>query len=198
MIKLIHNLMFLISVYQFFHMEFCIPYYSIVLFLWIIYKNECVISFYDKVNNIDGYKLGDNGTTPDLFVSDIDFRIDRILCIVVIPIYYYILTKDLFSSMLLFINIFTCASNIWFCNEFLKTRFRYILIPLMMYVMTNSNLIKSKTVNVLFFIGIAISLSLMIYTLLNYNNENEIFEISIIGIVSLIYLLYTNVKNIIN
>lgn len=199
MIKLLHNLMIIVTIYQYFHKEFCIPYYTMIAFMWIIYKNECIISFFDKIKTSSNYQIGDNAyNTPDLIINSWNFfRFDRLLNIIVIPIHYYFITKDIFISILLFIinSILVIENNIF--KSFLQSRYRYIFLPIMIYIMTNNNLIKNNLINIMYNIMILFGIFVVIYTYKKYDNQNDLFEMTIIGLLSLIYLQYINISKLI-
>ena len=146
MFHILHNLMTITTAYMFFNKKFCIPYYTCITLLWIVYKNECIISFFDKVKINKNYSIGENGySTPDLVWSKLNsFRFDRILSILAIPLYYYLITKNVIKSISLALILILLLIENKIFYKITTSRFRYILLLIIFSIMTDNNLnIKS-------------------------------------------------------
>lgn len=194
MFNILHNIMTITTAYQFFNKDFCIPYYTSIVLLWIIYKNECIVSFFDKVKINKNYNIGDNGySTPDLIWSKLNaYRIDRLLSVILIPLYYYLITKSIPKSIILaLILIILLTDNNQLFFYITTSRFRYILLFFILIIMTDNNLNKNLIVN-LYNILLPISFLLILYTFFKYNYQKDIHEMTIVAILSIIILLFKN------
>lgn len=193
MFHILHNLMTITTAYMFFNKNFCIPYYTCIILLWIIYKNECIISFFDKVKLNKNYSIGENGySTPDLLWSNLNsFRFDRILSIIVIPLYYYLITKNIIKSIsLALILILLLIENKIFHN-ITTSRFRYLLLLVAFSIMTDNKL-DIKFIKTIYNFLLSISIILITYTFLKYRYQKDIKEMTTIGIVTILAILLKN------
>lgn len=193
MFHILHNLMTITTAYMFFNKKFCIPYYTCITLLWIVYKNECIISFFDKVKINKNYSIGENGySTPDLVWSKLNsFRFDRILSILAIPLYYYLITKNVIKSISLALILILLLIENKIFYKITTSRFRYILLLIIFSIMTDNNL-NIKSIKMLYNILLPFSIMLITYTFFRYNNQKDINEMTIIGISSILIILLKN------
>ena len=193
MFHILHNLMTITTAYMFFNKKFCIPYYTCITLLWIVYKNECIISFFDKVKINKNYSIGENGySTPDLVWSKLNsFRFDRILSILAIPLYYYLITKNVIKSISLALILILLLIENKIFYKITTSRFRYILLLIIFSIMTDNNL-NIKSIKMLYNILLPFSIMLITYTFFRYNNQKDINEMTIIGIVTIFAILLKN------
>ena len=193
MFHILHNLMTITTAYMFFNKKFCIPYYTCITLLWIVYKNECIISFFDKVKINKNYSIGENGySTPDLVWSKLNsFRFDRILSILAIPLYYYLITKNVIKSISLALILILLLIENKIFYKITTSRFRYILLLIIFSIMTDNNL-NIKSIKILYNILLPFSIMLITYTFFRYNNQKDINEMTIIGIVTIFAILLKN------
>lgn len=190
MFSLIHNLMIIPSIYQFFDWEFSISFYLFLLIQWYINKNECILSYYHKKNKDQNYLLGDKyDDVSDLFVSKLSFfnkfKLDRILYLLLIPHFYFYITKKKINSILLFLIIITCYTF----DNITSSRKRYFFLIILIYLATDDALISNEYINkcfqILTFSNIIVS-SIIFY---KFKNEKNIFEIILINVLTYTYIL---------
>ena len=191
MFHILHNLMTITTAYMFFNKKFCIPYYTCITLLWIVYKNECIISFFDKVKINKNYSIGENGySTPDLVWSKLNsFRFDRILSILAIPLYYYLITKNVIKSVSLALILILLLIENKIFYKITTSRFRYVLLLIIFSIMTDKNL-NIKSIKILY--NILLPFSIMLITFFRYNNQKDINEMTIIGISSILIIFLKN------
>jgi len=186
------------TIYQYFNKHFSIPWLSNIVFLWIIYKNECILSFFEKKYKNPNYKMGDNvSSTPDLkwkefLVQNNIFIIYKLLNLTLIPYYYYLITKNITKTIIFATILIICSSNNIIFNNFITSKFRYILLPFFMYTMNDINILNKSDMIIVYNIMNTAGIGLVIYTFNNYKDEGDILEMSIFAITCLIYSLYVN------
>ena len=193
MFHILHNLMTITTAYMFFNKKFCIPYYTCIVLLWIVYKNECIISFFDKVKINKNYSIGENGySTPDLVWSKLNsFRFDRILSILAIPLYYYLITKNVIKSISLALILILLLIENKIFYKITTSRFRYILLLIIFSIMTDNKL-DIKFIKAIYNFLLSISIILITYTFFKYRYQKDIKEMTIIGIVTILAILLKN------
>ena len=193
MFHILHNLMTITTAYMFFNKKFCIPYYTCIVLLWIVYKNECIISFFDKVKLNKSYNIGENGySTPDLVWSKLNsFRFDRILSILLIPLYYYLITKNIIKSisLALLLTLLLVENKIFY--KITTSRFRYFLLLIAFSIMTDNKL-DIKFIKIMYNLLLPISIMLIAYTFFKYRYQKDIKEMTIIGIATILAILLKN------
>lgn len=197
--SLIHNIFGVLVTYRYFDKKFAIVYQILVLLIWLIYKNECICSYYYKKKINPEYKLGDKPSdTSDLtlFRNEItDLILYKIFPGIIIPYFYYQITNDLKKTITLVVLIFITYIKDKFCTDFLKSDYRYITVFILGYLATDTNLIKDNKINFLMSKG-TISVALMLlYTHLFYDIEG-INGMTLIGSTVCSYIFYKyNIKN---
>ena len=190
MFSLIHNLMIIPSIYQIFDMEFSISFYLFLLIQWYINKNECILSYYHKKNKDSNYLLGDRyDDVSDLFVSKLSFfnkfKLDKILYILLIPHFYFYITKKKINSILLSLIIITCYT----LENIMSSRKRYIFLVILIYLATDNVLISNKYINVSFKIFTFLNIFTSSVIFYKFKNEKNIFEIILINVLTYTYIL---------
>lgn len=195
--SLIHNIFGILVTYRYFDRKFAIVYQILVSLIWLIYKNECICSYYYKKNVDPEYKLGDNPyDTSDLtlFRNDItDLLLYRIFPGIIIPYFYYQITNDIKKTFTLLVLIFITFVKDKFYIDFLKSDYRYLIVFILGYLATDTNLIKDSKINFFMSKGTICVVLLLIYTHLFYDIEG-INSMTLIGSTVCSYILYKYTK----
>lgn len=196
---LLHKLFLMVAQYRYLDNKFCVLYFLLIMSSWIIYKNECIISYYWKHKNYDNYKLGDDPhDVSDLGLKDnyLTLFFYDLMKVIITPYLFYKITGDVKSMLLYQTVIFLTLSNKEYSNYFFKTRFRYILLVVVCYLITNKIFINDNYMNMIVKIGSLILTGLIIYTYNNYKNIiDDLDEISYVGILQIAYILGKFIKN---
>ena len=194
MYKFLHNLMIPFTIYQLFDWRFSIPYFTSILLSWYIYKNECVLSYLYKKNKDINYYIGKNGfDTSDLIISSTNFnylRIDILFYTLLVPYIYYTITKNVTKSILLgLITLITFIDN-EHSNNLMKSRYRYILVVLLLYIITDTSILNNKYITDIFKILIFIGIFLTLLTFYKYRKYEDLNEMTIVGLLAYIYMIF--------
>ena len=195
----LHKIIVLAAQYRFLNKKFCVLNYLLLLSSWIIYKNECIISYFYKEKNYKNYKLGDNPHD----VSDIELNNNYMtvfffdaLKVLIAPYLFYKITNSIKGMLIYQCIIFLSVLDKDYSNYFFKTKFRYILLVGICYLMTNYNIINDNYMKIVVKYGVLISFLLILYTHYFYKDKIEdIEEISFVGIIQLVYILSKFIKN---
>ena len=197
----LHKLFVFAAQWRYLDKRTMVIYFLIIMSSWIVYKNECIISYYWKEKNYKNYKLGDN---PD-DVSDLGpFYKNNYLALffydfmklIVTPYLFYKLTGSMKGMLIYQLVILLTLLNKEYSTKFLRTKFRYVLLIAITYLLTNQNFINDNYMNILVKIGLGLVFAVIIYTHYMYKNVIEdIDEMSYIGIAQIVYLLGKYIKN---
>lgn len=197
--SLIHNIFGILVTYRYFDKKFAIVYQILVSLIWIIYKNECICSYYYKKNVDPEYKLGDKPyDTSDLtlFRNEItDIILYRIFPGIIIPYFYYQITNDIKKTVTLLVLIFITFIKDQFYIDFLKSNYRYLIILILGYLATDFNLVNDYKIKFFMNGGVLSVILVLIYTHLFYDIEGINGMTAMGGLVSSYILYKYNKKN---
>jgi hypothetical protein len=151
----------------------------ILYLLWIIYKGECITSYYYKYDINNNYKLGD-----DIFNTEDYPNIYKQFNFVREIIFIIILSKILHYKILFYLILLIFEKNRMLGNYIFSKRLRYLLFILIYFICTDNDFIKKKALKIIF---ICIFIFLIFILIMNFfelkkRKEKNIIEITSVGI----------------
>lgn len=172
---------------KFFHM-------MILYLLWIIYKGECITSYYYKYNINNNYKLGD-----DIFNTEDYPSIFKQFNFLKEIIFIIILSKILHYKILFYLILLIFEKNRMLGNYIFSKRLRYLLFILIYFMCIDNDFLKEKILKIIF---ICILIFLKFILIINFfelkkRKEKNIIEITSVGIFFCTIFIYSIIHKLI-
>lgn len=156
--------------------------------LWIIYKGECITSYYYKLKKNVNYKLGDN-----IYNTEDYAEIFKQFNIVKEIIFILILSKILNYKILFYLILLVFEKNKVLGNYIFSKRLRYFLFIFIYFIFTDNNLLNEKILKKIFIYVLIFVIFIIIvnYFELKKRKETNIIEITLAGIFCCIIIMFS-------